>query len=461
METIGGYRLVRKLGEGERAAVWLGHASTSSATGNATVAAVKLYRQPTTVRDIDREVEALTRSSSAHLVELTDVATAPDGRPCLVLRRIDGPPLAHVLARRSSLAAGEVVTALAPVTAALAELHRVGVAHGGLSARSVLLDQRGAPVVAGFGHAVVVGPLPDGSTAQSLSPAARDEQPLLGADVRDLAALVRDLVDRCPDDPGVRSLRDWLDRLEPVSGALPALADRLFDLAPAVPLRVEEPAAVARVAFPGRAVDVVDEVARPLLAGGWLDDGPVVVAQRAVRERLGAVVGSVRKPVWVAGAVGLVALVIAFAVVPSVGTARGEQGATARPTVSRTAAGGPAPEAVAALTGDDPVAATTALVSARASCIAERSTGCLGTVEQSGSAALEADSYFLRQLQAGGTVKDRRLDGSQPTLVQRLGDSAIVGLGAQTAPGTYAASVLVVRVDAGWRIRDLSTGASG
>ncbi len=113
------------------------------------------------------------------------------------------------------------------------------------------------------------------------------------------------------------------------------------------------------------------------------------------------------------------------------------------------------------MAGDDPVAATTALVSERAGCISERSVGCLASVEQIGSAALEADSYFLRQLQAGGTVKDRRLDGSQPTLVQRLGDSAIVGLGAQTAPGTFTASVLLVRVDSGWRIRDLTTGASG
>ncbi|MES2169461.1 MAG: protein kinase, partial [Actinomycetota bacterium] len=122
MDTIGGYRLVRKLGEGDRAIVWLGHASTGSASGDGSVAAVKVYRETVGIRDIDREIEALTRASSAHLVELTDVATAPDGRPCLVMRRIEGPPLTQVLARRSVLEAGEVVTALAPVTAALAEL---------------------------------------------------------------------------------------------------------------------------------------------------------------------------------------------------------------------------------------------------------------------------------------------------------------------------------------------------
>ncbi len=459
MEKIGGYRLVRKLGEGERAAVWLGHAGE----GSASMAAVKVYAPRTLVHDIDREIELLTRASSAHLVELTDIATAPDGRPCLVLRRIDGPAVEQVLSRRSSLAPGEVVTALAPIAAALAELHRVGVAHGGTSARSVLLDQRGAPVLAGFGHATAVGPPPEGLTASSLTPAARDDNERLSADVSDLAALTRKLLDRCPDDPAVRQLRDWLAVLDPRSGVLAELTDRLFDLAPASPVRIEEPAAIARSAFPG-VIAPLDGALRPTAATEWIENGPVAVAQRLVRKRLGALVGSVRRPVWVVGGVGVAALVVALAVIPSVGAASGAQGTAVRPTSASSprtqTTGSPTPESEAALTGDDPVAATTALVSARAACIAERSTGCLATVEQAGSAALEADSYFLRQLQAGGTIKDRRLDGSQPTLVQRLGDSAIVGLGPQTAPGTYAESVLVVREDSGWRIRDLTTGAS-
>ncbi|MCU1414716.1 MAG: hypothetical protein JWN80_2056 [Microbacteriaceae bacterium] len=470
MDRIGGYRLVRKLGEGDRATVWLGHAGEESgASATPQTAALKVYREHSRVADIDREIEALSRASSAHLVELTDIATAPDGRPCLALRRIDGPPLERVLARRSSLSAGEVVTALAPVTAALAELHRVGVGHGGVSPRSIVLDQRGAPVLAGFGRARVVGSLPEDRALHSLTPAARDDEPLLCADVRDLTMLIGELLDRCPTDAGVRDLREWLDAVQPVSGALPAIADRLFDLAPATPLRVEQPAAVARVAFPSRAMtaSISDDLTQPMVAAGWLDDSPMTIAQRAVRRRVGELVRTVRKPVWVAGAIGLGALVVAFAVIPSVGTARGVPPiASTLPSASATGAlrsgdTDETAETAAALSGDDPVAATTALVFERASCIAERSVGCLATVEQAGSAALEADSYFLRQLQAGGTIKDRRLDGSQPTLVQRLGDSAIVGLGAQTAPGSYAASVLVVRVDAGWRIRDLTTGTSG
>jgi hypothetical protein len=200
-----------------------------------------------------------------------------------------------------------------------------------------------------------------------------------------------------------------------------------------------------------------------------VERGPAGLLRSRLAPILARVTGAhVRTPVWIAGGAGAAALVCALAVVPSVGSARGV--GTPAPTRSATASAS-TPRAstppasitghqVAALTGDDPVAAATALIAARAACITQRSVGCLDSVDQADSAALEADQFFLRELQGGGTIKDRRLDGSQPTLVERLGDSAIVGLGMPTAPSTYPQSVLVVKMDAGWRIRDLTTGVS-
>lgn len=453
MERIGGYRLVRKLGEGERAEVWLGHASQSADS----MAAIKIYRTGVTVTDIDGEIEALARLSSPHLVELQDIATAPDGRPCLILGRLAGPSLAQVLARRGSFGPGEIVTALAPVAIALAEVHRVGVAHGSVGASSVLLDERGAPVLAAFGRARPVGDLPIDPSSYSLTPAQREAEPLFATDVRALLSLTRTFLDRSAVVPSVDALREWLGSVDGAPPALEELGDRLFDLAPATALRVDSEAVVAHVAFPSRQTAPPLEVKRPPKEPSqWFEQSPLV----ALRRRLKSATAAVRAPVWIAGAAGLAAFVVAFAVVPSVGTASGAPPASASPTAS---AAEPSPQStlvVAAIQGDDPVAAAAALISARARCIANRSVGCLATVEQAASAAIEADNYFLRQLQAGGTVKDRPLDGSQPTLVERLGDSAIIGLGAQTAPGAYAASILIVKLDAGWRIRDLTTGAT-
>ncbi|HUG50972.1 MAG TPA: hypothetical protein VLZ78_08240, partial [Terrimesophilobacter sp.] len=67
VDTIGGYRLVRLLGFGARAEVYLGHAGTS-ASGAPRMAAVKLYRPDVDRHSIDTELEALSRADSPHLL---------------------------------------------------------------------------------------------------------------------------------------------------------------------------------------------------------------------------------------------------------------------------------------------------------------------------------------------------------------------------------------------------------
>jgi hypothetical protein len=62
METAGGYRLVRIIGEGERAEVWLGHAGTDG------VAAVKLLREGLEPSAFDDEIVALERARSRTLL---------------------------------------------------------------------------------------------------------------------------------------------------------------------------------------------------------------------------------------------------------------------------------------------------------------------------------------------------------------------------------------------------------
>jgi hypothetical protein len=471
VEKVGGYRLVRKLGEGERAEVWLGHAGRD-ADG---IAAVKVYRPG--ADDIELELEALARASDPHLLGLLDIGTAADGRPCLVLRRLAGPSLAQLLAARESFSAGELVTALAPLAAAVDELHRVGVAHGGIDPASVLLDANGAPVLARFGRARLVGPFPLDGRGASLTAAQRSEQPLLVADLVAMKNLVSHLATRVVDPSMTQRIEELLDWLgEGLDGGasddfLVRLSDRLFDLAPAAPLRVEEPSTPEPLALPARPIPitpparVVERTAaeehRPRVIGlmtEWLDSGQAPSAITEIIGRARSIAGTVRPAVWIAGAVGLVALVVAFAVIPALGS-RGSDEARGKP-IPTTHSAAPTHAPAAAIAADDPVAAARALIAARADCIAQRSVGCLTEVDQAESAASEADSYFLREQQAGGTVKDRALDAEQATLVQRLGDSAIIGLGAPSASSTYAESVLVVKIDAGWRIRDLTTGAS-
>lgn len=106
------------------------------------------------------------------------------------------------------------------------------------------------------------------------------------------------------------------------------------------------------------------------------------------------------------------------------------------------------------VTGDDPVAAATSLVSARNSCLSSLSLRCLELVDAPGSSALDADQAAVRVGQRGGELPDPltgSTDQAAVVLVERLGDSALVRLG----PEASDSSLLLVKGDHGWRIRDV------
>jgi hypothetical protein len=104
----------------------------------------------------------------------------------------------------------------------------------------------------------------------------------------------------------------------------------------------------------------------------------------------------------------------------------------------------------AAIAGDDPVAAALALLERRGGCFAELSVLCLEHVDQQGSSALTADRAAIQQLRDGDEADYATAKADQARLVERLGDSALVEVGPETAP----ASLLLMRSEAGWRIRD-------
>ena len=485
---VSGYRLIRKLGEGARAEVWLAH----SVRREDRAVAIKLYRAATTLDSIDAEIEALVRAGSAHILALDDIATARDDRPCLIMPRLSSLSLTRLLLDRGSISAGQLVTALAPLASAVSELHRVGVIHGGIESSTILIDRSGAPVLSAFARARIIGPKPE-SGLRSLSAAELADEPRVLADRRGLVALVGALARRVSDDAEIAAtgqLIEWTGNAVGEDDFLDRLADNLFELAPAEPLSFDDAptAATWRGAPIGRglqrSVSLVDAVA---VHGTSASKSTGVDAFRArwaeridgcrrtsVLTRLRALVAPVRTPVWIAGAAGVAALVVAFTVIPGVGPRETEltptptgagtpfptlkPSSTSRPSIAgSTAADSGSP---AALTGDDPLAAAAVLLSQRASCISRKSISCLAGVDQSNSAALEADNHLVRQLKTGGGPSRPLPAIDTLALVQRLGDSAIIGLGAPTTGALYPTSVLVVKTDAGWRLRDLTTPAS-
>lgn len=406
-------------------------------------------------------------------MRLEDVSTTPDGRQCLIVPRLGG-SLARLLAERPALAPGEAVTILAPLAKAISELHHAGCCHGAIAPGAVLFDEEGAPVLARFGHASTFGVggfralerAPE-SRMPGASPAERSAEPRVAEDLRQLRALGRILLARSKPGCGSRSVDaflDWLDAPErdAETGTFARdISERLFGLAEPVP-----------VALPGilsrnvGAQHAISASTRPI-------PGPVAVTAvplhqkeaglhygeamhaiwsriRALPRRAGVAVSAVRRSFLVVGGTGLIALVLAIVMLPSVGTGNTAPSSGTSPT--------PAPRPTqnkqsAAVDADDPVAALRPLLLTRDRCLAARSITCLDDADQPGSSSWENDSHLIRALQQGGAPSDdATLAGETFVLTERLGDSAL--LTTQPAAGDTARSILVMKDESGWRIRD-------
>jgi hypothetical protein len=104
---------------------------------------------------------------------------------------------------------------------------------------------------------------------------------------------------------------------------------------------------------------------------------------------------------------------------------------------------------------DDPLLASTVLLKARVNCIRDLSILCLDNVDEASSAAFASDAALIQQVQGGGEIPtSAALEAGQLALTERLGDTALIGLGNAGS----AASILVIKTRAGWRIRDYLSG---
>ena len=504
METVGGYRLVRKLGAGERAEIHLGHAGSREPPTGDRIAAIKIFRPSTDEMSVDLEIEALARASSRHLLELKDLATGRDGRPCLILPRLGSGNLGRLLAVRDDLEAGEAVSILVPLVEAVRELHRVGVAHGAVAPGSVLFDDEGAPVLARFGGVSLIGDFPATDGGHSLTSAhLEDERHAVDdrAGLRDLVGTVLDRLSGGANPQSLATLRECVGRPPPTDRELLLLIDLLYDLAPALPIRLDrhltgqesELESSNRVDWhPNSAREelghnnVPTEAAPPTAATPSVPlrscKRQTIVSDRdehplaKLRSRVIAVLSPVRTPIWIAGGAGLGALVVALTVIPAAHSETAiEPFAASTPRVTRTANASDRPAEIAqskratptsgaasAIEGEDPLAAARALLTARAQCLIAKSLTCFDAVDQAGSAVIEADRDLVRRLKKGVPLpSEAALDNFTPRLIQQLGDSAIIQLVAADGSAMTEKSpapLLLVRSEAGWRIRDIALG---
>jgi len=132
-KEVGGYRLVRRLGEGAMARVYLGEHPRKG------LAALKVPH--TFARPLYEEASAAMAVHHPHVVETWGLCSAPWGCACLTMEYVDGRPLKALM--HGSLPRLVAVSLIRQLCGAVGAAHRCGVVHCDLKPTNVLLMQQG------------------------------------------------------------------------------------------------------------------------------------------------------------------------------------------------------------------------------------------------------------------------------------------------------------------------------
>jgi serine/threonine-protein kinase len=169
-KTYAGFRLLRLLGEGGMAAVYLAEREHADFRQ---LAAVKLLRR-NLIGDFERllfqrERRALAALDHPHIARLIDGGVSGDGVPFLVLDYIDGTPIT-VHSDDHALSVPERVRLMMDVCRAVAAAHRALVVHRDLKPSNILVDRNGWVTLLDFGIAKLLG---DGEVGAGGPPTAQ------------------------------------------------------------------------------------------------------------------------------------------------------------------------------------------------------------------------------------------------------------------------------------------------
>ncbi|HSM21439.1 MAG TPA: HDOD domain-containing protein, partial [Rubrivivax sp.] len=208
---IGRFRLLRELGRGAQATVWLAHDPRLDRE-----VALKLFHPAADAHAVSHwlhEAHAVSRLTHPHIVPVFEAGDAA-GPPYLVFEFVAGQTLAEARRQRPQWPPREAVALMLDVLAALAEAHAQGIVHRDLKPSNVLLGADGRARVMDFGIAARVarggsgpgGPGPEAAVFDStagrivgtpgyMSPeAARGEPPLPAMDVFAAGAMLAELL---------------------------------------------------------------------------------------------------------------------------------------------------------------------------------------------------------------------------------------------------------------------------
>lgn len=144
-ETVGAFEILRKVGQGGFASVYLAAPKSGGPNVAIKVLNAEWADSDEVLRRFLYEVRALARLQHPNIVKIHGSSVLPDGRPYFWMEHIEGEDLGRYLRMRGKLTAKEALEVLEPLGEALAFVHDQGIVHRDLKTTNVLVPNEGGP----------------------------------------------------------------------------------------------------------------------------------------------------------------------------------------------------------------------------------------------------------------------------------------------------------------------------
>jgi len=154
-KDLGGYRLLRRLGSGAMADVYLAEQRSLGRQVAVKVLRPETVRHPTAVERFAQEARAAAALVHGNIVQIHEVACV-DGVHFLAEEYVSGPSLRAWLEQRGPLDAVQALSVLTQVGSALARSAQQGIVHRDIKPENLLVTPAGEVKVADFGLARVL-----------------------------------------------------------------------------------------------------------------------------------------------------------------------------------------------------------------------------------------------------------------------------------------------------------------
>jgi eukaryotic-like serine/threonine-protein kinase len=215
-QRLGPWQVERRLGRGGMGDVFLAHRADGAYAGSVALKTIRLgMDSPEVVARFEAERQILARLAHPNIARLLDGGVSPDGRPYLVMDRVEGVPITEY-AEAQDLPEERRLALFLDVCDAVRYAHRNLVVHRDIKPSNVLVTGEGRPVLLDFGIAKLLDPevspgagAPEPTRTRHLTPEyaspeqQRGEPVTTASDVYMLGVVLRELLTgRREADPG-------------------------------------------------------------------------------------------------------------------------------------------------------------------------------------------------------------------------------------------------------------------